>query len=1391
MKKGLIILVILMVVSFPANRVINFTNNWGRYPLFNVVSSRADGIDIIFSIHRIVIEEIEIDGEVMQVYGVPGIFLPNDAGAPNLAGTGRYIAIPKGARAEVKILDARTEVYHNVEIAPAPVLPFENDDSPLKYEKDMQIYGRDAYYPDVPVKLSAPTQIRGVDVVILGVTPFQYNPVTKELIIYKDLRIRVNFIGGNGHFGEDRLRSPYWEPILQEHLLNYNSLPKIDFYSPERLRARGGYEYIIIVPDDQTFISYANQIKAWRKLQGISCEVFTLNQVGGSSATAIENFLNNAYNNWTPAPVAFLLLSDYPSSGEGYGITSPTWNNYCVSDNIYADVNGDDLPDMFSARLCAQNATHLDRMVNKFLSYEQNPYTAANFYSAPLVSCAWQTERWFQLCAEVIRGFFIHELSKNPARQYAVYSGTPTAGCSWSTATNTSAVVNYWNTLGYIPQTNPYDETWWNNGSASGINSAINSGAFLVQHRDHGAVTGWGEPSYTTSDLNGLTNTMFPFVYSTNCLTGKYNYSSECFTEKFHRIQYGALGVNAASEISYSFVNDVYIWGTYDGLWSQFDPGYPTFHIVGSNELRPAAAMVYGKFYLQASSWPYNTQNKVHTYHLFHHHGDAFTTLYSQVPQNLNVSHSSVLYTNQTSFSVKADAGSVIALTVNGEIIGVAQGTGNYVAIPIPPQNPGWMKVTVTKANYRRYEGNVHIIEYTPPSVLYLQGWPLRGPDVNIHLKWRWLAQYFDWDGLPQQDSADYDNYGWFDTYRPDPPPIQWWPGDIREHNAKAPSFPYTCRVGGQEPQYGIWYYMSNWVTIYKNGSADPVVVHCSDSLALYPSWSQKIVVDSLENIHIVFTSNDSVYYVYSQDKGYTFSNPVAIGEGKFPAIGISNTGLGVVFLRRNKIYYTRKTETWTTPISIYQNPSVERIVPPAFGIDKVNNIAYLCMEEEYADRSEITKVNFDLNLGQITMNQLDWSPNVHAFASPSLSLTRGGTPIITWSKMGKVYLNDGMTTIEIPSGDGYATDPSVSAVGDNIKLIWTATNEYDNEKQIYYAERGWWGWTKPIPLTETNLVSQPVITGTGHIFYSDYTNDTTTLRYFGVSEDCWHIYSKGVVYNTAGIRDINAISYPTWPKNPDYIIFYVPNQQIKLAKINAPEIPIIYLDCGTGKSPYTLGYYQNLYYGNSPDHIADMDSNQLEYHFISLNPNKRYRLKITAFQDEESEISEWIEIDGHRLGQLKVPRRMHSVFEKWIPPSYYDDGEICLTLKKKDGFAVASEIFITEFNQKYEEEIGRGGIQSDDDFLSLPNVLILPNPSKASTKILFDLIQDSPVTIKIYDGMGRLVKNLTKSDFKKGAHTIIWNGNDNDNRSAPNGAYFILFDCAGQRQVIKMLLIR
>jgi len=92
----------------------------------------------------------------------------------------RYIAIPEGASVSFNIVNYRTDIVPNMDIAPAPRIPLDTEVGPLDYNKDMQIFSRNEFYPAEPVIISDVMQIRGVDVVIIGITPFQYNPLQRN-----------------------------------------------------------------------------------------------------------------------------------------------------------------------------------------------------------------------------------------------------------------------------------------------------------------------------------------------------------------------------------------------------------------------------------------------------------------------------------------------------------------------------------------------------------------------------------------------------------------------------------------------------------------------------------------------------------------------------------------------------------------------------------------------------------------------------------------------------------------------------------------------------------------------------------------------------------------------------------------------------------------------------------------------------------------------------------------------------------------------------------------------------------------------------------------------------------------------------------------------------------
>ena len=696
---------------------------------FEVVNNNRSNLELSLRIDKFTLEDSNIESVEGQHITLSGIFLPNEAGVPDLPVVSRYVAIPGGAAVVLNVKNKVTETFSNVDLMPAPVIPLDDDKAPIRYERNEEVYSTNAFYPAEPILASQPMKIRDVDVVLVSVSPFQYNPVTKELVVMRDLDLEVAFEGGNGIFGGDpRYRSAAWDHIIRDMVINESILPDADYYNfiREAVQNRDtGCEYLIITPDNPDFVALADSIKLFRNQQGILTDVVTVSECGGNNETAIRSYIQNAYNNWDIPVSAVLLLGDHNTDGT-QGIVSYTMNNHpgddnnpYISDNRYGDVNNDHLPDVVIGRITGRNYNEMYHMINKDLQYERHPYSDARFYDKPITAMGFQIERWFQLCSEIVNGFWEHELGKHPIRINAIYQGTP--GSQWSTNGNTNDIINYFgpNGTGYIPANMSHLTDW--EGSASMITQAINAGAFIIQHRDHGGEQVWGEPYYSVSNINSLANPNLTFVMSNNCLTGRFDYggvNGTCFAEAFHRHQYGALGIIAATQVSYSFVNDVYVWGAYDHMWPDFMPTYGTQHPKAF--ILPAYANVAGKYFLRQSNWPNTPSVKEITYYLFHHHGDVYMNLYTEVPQNIEVSVIPTITAGMTQFQLTATEGSTICLSKGNEIVGLGTATGQAQSITISPQVPGEeLLLTITKQDYYRYTRKISIIPNEGPYIIF------------------------------------------------------------------------------------------------------------------------------------------------------------------------------------------------------------------------------------------------------------------------------------------------------------------------------------------------------------------------------------------------------------------------------------------------------------------------------------------------------------------------------------------------------------------------------------------------------------------------------------------------------------------------------------------------
>ncbi len=100
--------------------------------------------------------------------------------------------------------------------------------------------------------------------------------------------------------------------------------------------------------------------------------------------------------------------------------------------------------------------------------------------------------------------------------------------------------------------------------------------------------------------------------------------------------------------------------------------------------------------------------------------------------------------------------------------------------------------------------------------------------------------------------------------------------------------------------------------------------------------------------------------------------------------------------------------------------------------------------------------------------------------------------------------------------------------------------------------------------------------------------------------------------------------------------------------------------------------------------------------------------------------------------------------------------------------------------------------VASSDDIVSIAYDFInFPNPFNPSTKIRFNVPEESKVELSIYNIKGQKVRTLCKEILPSGNHEYMWEGKNNYNYAVASGIYFIRLDNGEKTKVRKVLLLK
>ena len=346
-------------------------------PRAEVLTSNDSETVIRFTVSGFWLDAVTEEGVTYAMLRFPGYGTTLDIGKPELPEISELIAIPSRSGVKVHVLD-----YEEVTLTGYNIYPHQK---PLDFgEKrtslviDHSSYERDGLYPD-PVSIGRPCIWRDLRVANLRVAPVRYNPARKELTVYTNVTVRLEYAGESSINAKNRPVTavrPQHAAMYGRNVLNFDELdiPIVDAPSDNE------YDLLIIANDE--YLDNLESFVDWKKEKGYKVKLVSIQEAGGSWYGFIKDYLQSEYDAYH---FSYCLLA---SNGiHYYPIDSG------IGDYPYTLLEGDDsLPDIGIGRFPAVNETQLGYMIDKSIAFESNPdnggwdsrgLLVANFEGAP------------------------------------------------------------------------------------------------------------------------------------------------------------------------------------------------------------------------------------------------------------------------------------------------------------------------------------------------------------------------------------------------------------------------------------------------------------------------------------------------------------------------------------------------------------------------------------------------------------------------------------------------------------------------------------------------------------------------------------------------------------------------------------------------------------------------------------------------------------------------------------------------------------------------------------------------------------------------------------------------------------------------------------------------
>ncbi|MBR4146540.1 MAG: T9SS type A sorting domain-containing protein [Bacteroidales bacterium] len=635
-----------------------------------------------FSYDAIESTEVTTEKGVFSIITMGNSLAAGNIGEPQVPVTRELIAVPFGATPVVTVKNYTVEEYNLADFGINRLYPQQpsvrKDEKDVKFAYNEAAYATKGYDESRPIaEVTVMGTMRGIQIGALQLNTLRYDASANKVLVYNNVEVEVEFKNADLALTEKTLvntYSPYFRTVYAS-LFNDRAINDVYDDHPDLWAV----PVKVLVIANRMFEDAMQPWITWKTERGFYMDVNYTDQIG-TSANAIKTFITDKYNEGVAngqTPSFLIIVGDnaqVPASQTGSA-------SHCVTDLYYYAVAGgssDYFADMFHSRFTCESVDEFITVRDKGLMYEQYTMPDPSYLSNVLLIAGWDS-------------------SWNPR------IGKPTI--QYATNYYYNADHGFANVYEFL-QT-PYNQPY----------ASLSTGVGYVNYTAHGSNTSWADPSFTNSNVNGLTNQDKYFWAMGNCCqAADWGISGKCLGETFITApNKGAFAYIGSCPSSYWY-EDYYFgvgathtqnqmplfesstMGVYDATFQDDFNSLSAVTFVGNLAVAYAHANGYEGSVSDQYYWE--------SYHVL---GDGSICPYHVNPIENTVSHMPTLPIGMDFYTVEADPGSYVGISKDGVLYGAGEiGETGTADIPIEPITSGGnVKIVVTHPQRQPYIAEV------------------------------------------------------------------------------------------------------------------------------------------------------------------------------------------------------------------------------------------------------------------------------------------------------------------------------------------------------------------------------------------------------------------------------------------------------------------------------------------------------------------------------------------------------------------------------------------------------------------------------------------------------------------------------------------------------------